>query len=97
MSESGRQRAFHAFISGRVQGVGFRYSALQKARSLHLDGWVRNTPDGRVETYAQGSQEALEGFLRWLRKGPDFSRVDDLSYSMVSPKTSSRKGFTIVY
>jgi acylphosphatase len=65
-------------ISGRVQGVGYRAWAQGEAERLELVGWVRNTPDGRVEGEAEGPREAVERFLERCRSGPTFSRVRDV-------------------
>lgn len=64
-----------ARIHGRVQGVGFRWAARQKALQLGLNGWVRNRADGGVETVAEGPAEALKGFVEWLHRGPDGASV----------------------
>lgn len=63
-------------ISGRVQGVGFRYFAEAIATREGLLGWVRNLPDGRVEAAAEGEAEAVERFERSMRHGPRGARVD---------------------
>ena len=63
-------------IQGRVQGVGFRYFAARAARELGVAGWVRNLPDGSVETLVEGDAVAVEGYLDRLRRGPSASRVD---------------------
>jgi acylphosphatase len=68
--------AFFARVRGRVQGVGFRYSAWREASRLGLTGWVRNTPGGDVELWAEGPHENLAAFLQWLRQGPSRARVD---------------------
>lgn len=65
----------HFLIGGRVQGVGYRYSALQEARRLQLTGWVRNLDDGRVELFACGVEDALTQLERWLWKGPAGANV----------------------
>ena len=57
----------HIFFSGRVQGVGFRYTAIHLARPLDLTGWVKNLWDGRVEMEVQGRPEAIERLLSGLR------------------------------
>ena len=57
----------HIFFSGRVQGVGFRYSAIYLARPLGLTGWVENLWDGRVEMEVQGDEESIAQFLKELR------------------------------
>ena len=70
--------AFYALVQGRVQGVGFRYSAAREAQSLNIKGWVRNTDDGDVEIWAEGPSEKLDQFLSWLRRGPQLARVDSI-------------------
>jgi len=63
-------RARKFWVSGQVQGVGYRYFAVSAARELGLKGWVRNLSDGRVEAYAAGPADSLEDFEARLRKGP---------------------------
>jgi acylphosphatase len=58
------------WISGRVQGVGFRYFAEQAAHDAGVTGWARNLADGRVEVHANGSREQLDQFEASLRMGP---------------------------
>lgn len=67
--------AVHAFVSGRVQQVGFRQSCRSKARSLDLVGWVRNLNDGRVEIFAQGQPEDVDRLITWAWSGPASARV----------------------
>ncbi len=62
-------------ISGCVQGVGFRYSTAQQAAGLNLVGWVRNLPDGRVETEVCGPRNDIAVFLSWLEHGPGLAVV----------------------
>jgi acylphosphatase len=81
---SGRH-SFHAFVRGRVQGVGFRFFVLREARRLGLAGSVRNTPDGRVEVLAQGPQDSLRELERLLHKGPMFGRVDQVNLEWDAP------------
>ena len=68
--------ARHFLISGRVQGVGYRYFAKDAADREGVTGWVRNLPDGSVETLVEGDAAAVEGYLDRLRRGPSASRVD---------------------
>jgi acylphosphatase len=60
----------HVFVSGRVQGVGFRYCTHREALARDLTGWVRNLPDGRVEAEFEGRHSNLESMLDWCRCGP---------------------------
>lgn len=57
-------------VRGRVQGVGFRYSVLRKARGLNLSGWVANRPDGGVDVVAEGPRATLETLLAYVQIGP---------------------------
>jgi acylphosphatase len=66
----------HVFLSGRVQGVAYRYFAEKWANSLSVTGWVRNLRDGRVEVLAEGDRPDVEGFLERLRDGPRLARID---------------------
>jgi len=70
---------FNIRVSGRVQGVGFRYSALRAAHSFGVKGFARNEPDGSVYIEAEGSEEGLGLFMDWCRKGPGHGRVDKVS------------------
>src|SRR5689334_4900340 len=72
-------------ISGRVQGVGFRYFAADAAAREGLHGWVRNLPDGRVEISAEGDVEAVDRFERSVRQGPRGSRVERVDVDHVPP------------
>jgi acylphosphatase len=81
-------------VSGRVQGVGFRFFAHRAALREGLHGWVRNLPDGRVEISAEGEAEALERFERHVRHGPPGAHVDDIDVTDVGA-TVSDTGFDI--
>jgi acylphosphatase len=65
-------------VTGRVQGVGFRFFTEHNAKLLNIKGWVKNTRDGGVLAIAQGSSENMKLFLEKLRTGPPLSRVDKL-------------------
>ena len=67
-------------VSGRVQGVGFRYFVSQHARAESICGYVSNLPDGRVEFVLQGEKPAIARMLEVIRQGPSYSRVTDLDY-----------------
>jgi acylphosphatase len=83
-------------ISGRVQGVGFRYFTRDTADSCGgITGWVRNGVDRSVEIYAEGQRPDLERFLTMVRQGPPMSRVDDLQTSWRSLQERTRDDFDI--
>ena len=83
-----------ATISGRVQGVGYRYFVYEHASPLGLTGWVRNLQDGRVEVLAEGSTEALESLLTDLKSGPGGSRVSEVKANW-SPASGEFNLFSI--
>jgi acylphosphatase len=72
-------------VSGRVQGVGFRWFVLDAASVENLTGWVRNRPDGDVEIVAEGEAESMERFERAIRGGPARARVDDVDTDILAP------------
>src|SRR5450755_1513461 len=65
----------HLLISGRVQGVGFRYAFADEARSRKLRGWVRNRRDGSVEAIVAGPAAAVDAIVAWSRRGPAAAQV----------------------
>lgn len=69
---------FHAVVRGKVQGVWFRAWTREMGRELGVTGWVRNMPDGNVETLAQGSAEQLDQFETRLWDGPPLARVTEI-------------------
>ena len=70
--------AVRAVVLGAVQGVGFRDAVLREARRLGSMGWVRNAEDGSVHVHAEGSEQAVEGMVSFLREGPPAARVDEV-------------------
>ncbi len=68
----------HLLISGRVQGVGFRWFAREAAERLKVGGWARNLPGGEVEAEAEGDSAAVAAFVEEMRRGCPLSRVDAL-------------------
>ena len=81
-------------ISGRVQGVGFRWFTREAAEREGVTGWVRNLPDGRVEALVEGEAESVERIERALRRGPGGARVSDVFVDDYEV-SGSFKGFSI--
>lgn len=78
------RRSVHGHVSGRVQGVGFRYFVLRHARALNLAGYVRNLRDGRVEFFVQGEAADVLQLIEQIRTGPAHARVGDLQFEDVA-------------
>lgn len=85
-----------AIFSGRVQGVGFRFTAIDVARSYNVSGFVKNLDDGNVEVVAEGEEDTLKEFIDAIRSGPlcNYIRSVDISYE---PPTGRFRDFTIAY
>jgi len=77
----------HAFASGRVQGVNFRYYTYRKATQLNLKGYARNLDDGRVEILAQGSRDDLDRLIEFIKSNPGLSFITDLKIGWEETKT----------
>ncbi len=77
----------HIWISGRVQGVGYRWFACQAARARGISGWVRNIADGRVELFAQATPALLDNLVEALREGPPAARVESVRWDPTSEET----------
>ena len=88
-----REIACRLTISGRVQGVGFRYALADEARARKLSGWVRNRRDGTVEALIAGPEAEVEALIAWARRGPPAARVADVK---VEPAAADRSDFEIV-
>lgn len=69
-------------VKGRVQGVGYRYNTMVKARELGIKGYVKNERDGSVVIEAEGNQDSLDDFTLWCTDGPNIARVDHISIHM---------------
>ncbi len=82
-SSSREVQAYVLLVSGRVQGVGFRWFAEREALKRDVTGYVRNLADGRVEILAQAADETLAEFCETVRRGPPASRVDDVQMKPV--------------
>ncbi|MEM5799117.1 MAG: acylphosphatase [Candidatus Aenigmatarchaeota archaeon] len=71
-------KRIHAYISGRVQGVNFRWNTKLMADKLGIKGWVKNLPDGRVEIVAEGDDERIDVCLEYVKKGPLLAKVEKI-------------------
>ncbi|MDQ3910687.1 MAG: acylphosphatase [Actinomycetota bacterium] len=69
----------HVYVSGRVQGVSFRDAARSQAEKVGLNGWIRNTQDGRVEAVFEGDSDTVQQMIEWCKSGPSSADVDDVS------------------
>ena len=94
MVEARQARRF--FVSGMVQGVGFRYYAQHAAQRLVLAGYVRNCLDGRVEAYAVGTSEQLAAFQAALEKGPRGAVVQSVREEPAPVEAPYAKDFSII-
>jgi len=83
----------HVFVTGRVQGVGYRFSTRDEANRLGINGWVRNLSDGRVEALFEGSKAAVEEMINWCRQGPRGAVVKDVAVEYEEPE--GLQGFEI--
>lgn len=90
------KKRYYIVVSGRVQGVGFRYFVIQKAEDCHLTGWVKNLPNGKVEIEAEGEETDLNCFLDYLKLGNGYSRTDQLQKSEL-PTLANYPNFKIHY
>jgi acylphosphatase len=83
-------------VSGRVQGVGFRFFTRNTAEGLGITGWVSNTGDGAVEAEAQGGPKLLQDFIKDLRKGPPLGHVTCIAQGPCAVRDDCRE-FRIRY
>ncbi|HEX9727673.1 MAG TPA: acylphosphatase [Gemmatimonadales bacterium] len=87
--------AYRWRIAGRVQGVGFRWSVLDRARALDVVGWARNMPDGSVEVVARGLPNALDRLDEFLATGPTHAHVEDVDKVHIPHESVAGNAFTI--
>jgi acylphosphatase len=78
-------RAVRLLIKGRVQGVGYRDWAMDEARALGLDGWVRNLRNGDVEALVSGPEAEVDHMIEACRRGPALARVSDIEITPAAP------------
>ena len=90
------KKASRFYVTGHVQGVGFRFFAIGEAERLGLTGYVRNLRDGRVEAYAVGTPDQLAQFRARLEKGPRLSNVDFVAEQSADIDSQFASGFFTV-
>ena len=83
----------HVFVSGDVQGVGFRWFTREEAMHRSLTGWVRNLPDSRVEAVFEGEREAVDAMLVWCHRGPKWASVQ--AVEVTEEPVAGETGFEI--
>jgi acylphosphatase len=86
-----RQRVI---VHGRVQAVGFRFSARVEAQRLGVSGWIKNRSDGAVEAEIEGEPAAVDAMLSWLDEGPPGADVSSMSTADLAP--TGERGFRVV-
>ncbi|MBB2478998.1 acylphosphatase [Bacillus sp. APMAM] len=87
----------HIIATGKVQGVGFRFTVQQKAISLEITGWVKNLPDGTVEIEAEGTKEQLDKFIQTMKKGLNpFIKIKELHVE-ITDELKGYKNFRVLY
>ena len=89
-------KTYNVLISGRVQGVGFRYFAVSAAEQFGIKGYVRNVRGGKVEIVCQGDEEELKPFIEEVKKGPSFSVIADAVIEEM-PEDKKYNSFEIKY
>jgi acylphosphatase len=77
-------------VSGRVQGVSFRWYAQQEAIRLGVHGWVRNEPDGSVAGLFEGDDDAVDALVTWCRTGPSYAAVQHVAVTEAQPTGATR-------
>jgi acylphosphatase len=89
-----QKAAAEIYVSGRVQGVGYRFYTERVAHEFNLSGWSMNLPDGRVMLEIEGDKTEAERFVEELKKGPSMARVTDVSVAW-KPYQGKYKNFSI--
>jgi acylphosphatase len=91
------ENARRFYVSGGVQGIGYRFFVRSVAQRLEVAGYVRNLLDGRVEVYAVGTAEQLRRLADELRRGPRHAVVENVEMEEAEPLPEFSSGFTIDY
>ncbi|WEV42154.1 acylphosphatase [Bifidobacterium sp. ESL0682] len=94
-SSNGRVIRIHAVVTGMVQGVGYRYFAVNEAQRCEVSGWVRNCHDGSVEVEAQGEQGLVAAFVERLGRGPQWGHVENVKTAEIPLRDDADSGFRV--
>lgn len=78
-------KAVSVRVTGRVQGVSFRWYAVQEAERHGVAGWIRNEPDGSVAAHLEGDDGAVDAMVDWCRQGPSYAAVRDVAVTEARP------------
>ena len=78
-------KAVSVRVTGRVQGVSFRWYAVQEAEAHGVTGWIRNEPDGSVAAHLEGDDAAVDEMVDWCRRGPSYATVRDVAVTEARP------------
>ncbi len=79
-------KGYRINVRGKVQGVGFRFYTQKTARELGVKGYVKNLRDGSVQIEAEAEAEAMDVFLSWVKRGPEWARVDEMNTQEKPPE-----------
>ena len=97
-SEVGANRVRARVVAqGRVQGVGFRVFLQSQATRYGLSGWVRNLPDGRIETEVEGASVLVDEFIQAVESGPPLAHVQDIQVEWINPNARGSSDFIIIH
>jgi acylphosphatase len=88
-------KAVSVRVTGRVQGVAFRWYAVQEAERLGVRGWIRNEPDESVAGHFEGAAEAVDALVAWCGHGPSYASVRHVAVAEARPTSAAE--FTIRY
>ena len=80
-------KAYDLVVRGRVQGVFFRASTINRAEELDLKGWVQNEPDGTVRIWVEGYPAQVEEFISWCHHGPEYASVSEVLFEAHPPQS----------
>ena len=87
----------HVVAQGRVQGVGFRAFLQSQAVRRGVSGWVRNLPDGRIETEVEGPHVLVDEFIQAVKRGPSLAHVQAIQVEWITPNARGSSDFVVIH